>query len=275
MKRMTAGRALVLTPLLVVWFAVVQMETHSPAQTNLRAGADERSPQVAVSPSVLDFGLVGVRRTKDLTVTVSNAGGGKLKGTATAASPFSVVGDAYALKAGQSKSLTVRYKPSAPGTNTGSILLSGGTPAQVLLTGWARMPPEPPGKLRVVTRYVTEYEVKQADFILHYWSDLTSYVLKPPVMDRTVGAQFYSIYGRADVLKLAAARPGRALALIAVTYFPDSAAEETVKLAWANDLQSLGYKEIIFCRGNPNKVDQIIGLEVLNGPQETKLSAVK
>ena len=215
----------------------------------------------------MDFGLVGVRRTKDLTLTVSNVGGGILKGTATAAGSFSIKGDnTYSLNGGQKKSLNVRYMPSAPGTNTDSIILSGGTTAQVLVTGWARMLPEPPQKLRVVT----EAEVKLADFIVRYYDDRTSYMLKPPMKDRTAGADYYSICERADVLKLAAAQPGRELALVVIVHYPSSASEEPAKLAWANDLQSLGYKGIIFCRGG-DKVDRIVGLEVRNDPQVTKL----
>ena len=93
------------------------------------------------------------------------------------------------------------------------------------------------------------------------------------------GNIYCSIYQRAGVLELATERLGRELAIIVIPrYIPDSNLEEPVKLAWANDLQRLSYKRIIFCwAGNKpaSDVDDIPGLEVRDGPQVTKLSAAK
>jgi hypothetical protein len=239
--------------------------------STLRAGSEERSAQLTVSPGVLDFGGVGVGRTKDLTLVISNAGGSRLEGTAAATGPFSVVGETYSLKPGQSKSLRVRYKPAAPGTNTGAVTLAGGAGAQVPAKGWAGQPPAPPRNLRVVTAA----DVEQADFIVHYFDDRTSYLLKPASTDRIGGHGFYAVCQRADVLERAAARPGRELAIVSLIHYPTLASEQPVKLAWANDLQSLGYKRVLFCRADRIKVDRIVGLPVLDGPQATKLSAVE
>src|SRR5512135_2096798 len=119
------GGTLIATQLLLWWFAGAQMETSSGAQENLRAGSDERGPVIAVSPSVLDFKVVGVGRASDLILTVKNVGGGILKGKATVPGPFSIKGGTYALTSGESKSLTVRYRPQAPGTNSAAVVLAG------------------------------------------------------------------------------------------------------------------------------------------------------
>jgi hypothetical protein len=236
---------------------------------SLRADSDERSPQLAVSPGALDFEGVGVGRTKDLTLVISNAGGGRLEGTAAATSPFCVVGDTYSLKPGQSKSLKVRYKPSAPGTNTGTITLAGGTGAQIPIKGWAGQPPAPPRNLRVVT----VADVEQSDFIVHYFDDRTSYLLKPASTSGIGGHVFFEPCPRTNVLERAAAQPGRELALVVLIHYPAEATEKTVKLAWAKDLQKLGYKRVLFCRADRVKVDRIAGLPVLAGPEATELAA--
>ena len=75
-------------------------------------------------------------------------------------------------------------------------------------------------------------EEEQADFIAWYFSDQTSYLLKPLMMD---GA-FLSICDRLLVLKLAGQQPGREMAVIVLPYYPNSGSEEAGKLAWVNDL---------------------------------------
>ena len=264
MKR-TIGISLVVAQLMVFWFAVAQTRTSSPVPTALRAGSDSRSPLIAISPVVLNFGLVGVGRTKDLPLTVQNAGGGRLEGTATVAAPFSIVGARYSLKSGQSQSLTVRYKPTAPGTNTQSVVLGGASAATVLVTGSARTPPPPPGNLRI-TRFAEE---EQANFIVWYYSDQTSYVLKPAMMD----GQFRAICDRDLVLKLAAQQPRRELAVVVLIHYPNSASEEPVKLGWVNDLKRLGYQHTVFLRGG-NKME-VKDLPVLEGPQVTAMPVEK
>jgi hypothetical protein len=261
------GSTLIVAQFMVFWFALAQTETSSPAPTDLRAASDQPGPVITVSPDVLDFGLVGVKRSKALLLTVRNVGGGTLKGKATVAQPFSFVeAKTYSLQGGQSQEFVVQYRPTAEGTNRQSLVFSGGSTATVLVTGYARTPPQPPRNLRVVT----EAEVKRADFIVRYNDDRTSYVVKPPKKDEFAGGDYYSIYDRGDVLKLAAAQPGRELAIVVIAHYPTSASEEPAKLAWVKDLQSLGYKGIIFCWA-ANKVDRIIGLEVRDGPQATKL----
>jgi hypothetical protein len=122
--------AVLLVQFTVLWAAVEQRDR--------LAGSEEPNPAITVSPASLDFGLVGVGRSKDLKVTVRNAGGGVLKGIATVKPPSTVAGDSYSLRSGQSQSLTVRYRPTAEGTNNQSLLLTGGSAAIVPVMGSAR-----------------------------------------------------------------------------------------------------------------------------------------
>jgi Abnormal spindle-like microcephaly-assoc'd, ASPM-SPD-2-Hydin len=252
----------------VSWLAVAQTETASPAQTNLLAGSGQQSPVIAVSPGVLDFGLVGVSRTKDLTITVRNVGGGLLQGKATVEAPFSVAGNSYSLRSGQSQSLTVQYTPTAQGTNRQSLVFSGGSTATVPVIGSARFPPPPPGKPHLTSKPSQRFvEEEVADFIVRYYSDSTSYVLKPPMMSGI----YRSIYDRPLALKLAAQQPGRELAVVVLVHYPTAEGEETIKLAWINDLKRLGYQRVVFLRGG-NKMT-VKKLPVLDDPQDPAKSA--
>jgi hypothetical protein len=229
-------------------------------------------------PSALDFGLVGVGRTKDLTLTVRNAGGGKLAGTATVSTPFSIVaGNHYSLGGNQTQQLTVRYRPTAEGTNTQLLVFSGGSAATVPVTGSARIPPPPPGGLRITgtpssrasTPAAKFAEEEAADFIARYYSDETSYVLKPALMD----GQYRTICDRAFLLKLAGQQPRRELAVIVLIHYPETGTEDAVKLAWVNDLRGLGYRRVVFLRAR-NRM-QVNGLPILEDPPEAAMSAGK
>jgi hypothetical protein len=93
-------------------------------------------PVLEVTPGSLDFGYVPVGMTKDLTVTVKNAGGAALTGNATTVAPFSVISDgSYDLAPDQNKVLTIRYHPTSKGQHTGMVILIGGDGATVQVTG--------------------------------------------------------------------------------------------------------------------------------------------
>jgi hypothetical protein len=86
----------------------------------------------AVSPTgTVNFGSVNVGSFTDRTFTVSNTGGGTISGTASVASPFSVVsGSPFTLSgAGATQAVTVRFTPTAPATASAnlSFTASGGT----------------------------------------------------------------------------------------------------------------------------------------------------
>ncbi len=176
MKRILAGRFVALTLVLALGCAAALLAVAFAAQTSPQAATDPQAPRIGVSPVALDFGAVGVQRTKDLSLRIWNVGGGVLSGTAAAEGPFTIRDAAYSLKSGQSKTLTVRYKPTAPGTNTGAIVLSGADTVRVRVTARAGVPPPPPQRVR----FITPEEVDRADFIVRYSDERTSYVVKPP-----------------------------------------------------------------------------------------------
>lgn len=104
-------------------------------------------------------------------------------------------------------------------------------------------------------------EAEAADFIARYYSDDTSYVLKPATND---GA-FRSICDRALLMKLAGQQPRRDLAVIVLLHYPGAATEDSVKLAWVKDLRGMGYQRIVFLRSG-NRM-QVNGLPTLESPQ--------
>src|SRR5664279_3316211 len=76
-------------------------------------------------------------------------------------------------------------------------------------------------------------EEEAADFIARYYTDETSYALKPVMMDRA----FRSICDRALLLKLARQQPRHDLAVIVLIHYPNAAGEDSTKLAWVRDLK--------------------------------------
>jgi hypothetical protein len=106
-------------------------------------------------------------------------------------------------------------------------------------------------------------EADAADFIARYYSDETSYMVKPVTMD----GSYQSICDRSALLKLAREQPGRELAVIMLVHFQSTEAEEPVKLAWVNDLTGLGYRRIVFLRaGNGMQVNNLAVLESPRAP---------
>lgn len=256
--RMAICSVLVAAQLMTCWFAFAQSKTHSPLRTSQLIGSSQPSPVLAVSPSTLDFGLVGVGRSKDLTLKVQNVGGGELTGTATVTAPFVIAGNNYSLRSGQSKSLKVRYMPTVQGTNSKSVVFSGQSAVAVPVTGVARIPPSPPGNLKITSPFTEE---ETADFIVRYFSDQTSYALKPAMMD----GMFRSICDRAYLLKLATQQPRHELAVVVLVHYPEATVENTAKQAWVRDLKRLGYQRIVFLRGQNSM--SVNGLQVLEYPQ--------
>ena len=112
-------------------------------------------------------------------------------------------------------------------------------------------------------------EAEAADFIARYYSDETSYLLKPPMMD----GPYRSICDRARLLKLAGEQPRRELAVVVMIHYLGAQQEDTTKLAWVNDLKRLGYKRIVFLRGG-NRM-QVNGLPMLASPEGSGALAEK
>jgi hypothetical protein len=112
-------------------------------------------------------------------------------------------------------------------------------------------------------------EGEAADFIARYYSDETSYALKPALMEGT----FRSVCDRAFLLKLAGQQPRRELAVIVMIHYMGAQQEDTIKSAWASDLKKLGYQRIVFLRGD-NRM-QVNGLRMLPCPQGSAALAEK
>ncbi len=189
---------------------------------------------------------------------IQNTSAASLKGKATVSAPFRVIkGENYDLKSGQSHTLKVRYEPKAPGTNSAYLVFSGANEARIPVIGWARMPPSPPGNVRFV-------EEEQADFIVKYFSDQLSYILKPPKLEQIGEYRFQVPCDRILALKEAAAQAQvrRDLAVVVLIHYFDAESEEAAVSGWTKDLQVLRYKRLVFLRGDPKK-NQANNLHVL------------
>ena len=100
-------------------------------------------------------------------------------------------------------------------------------------------------------------EEAQADLIIRYYSDDTSYVLKPV----TTEGPFLTIFKKDAVLALAKQQPGRQLAVVALIHYGTESQADAVKHDWTNLLTEAGYRRIVFLRArNSMKVN---GLPVL------------
>jgi hypothetical protein len=124
------------------WLARGQTSAASSPNTN---------PVIMVSPGSLNFGAVAIGSTNDLRVTVQNAGGGTLAGTATVAEPFFIVSGAYSLGANQSQTVVVRYIPKAEGNHSQAVTFTGGGSATLSVQGQAGVVPPAPKDLHMLT----------------------------------------------------------------------------------------------------------------------------
>ena len=112
-------------------------------------------------------------------------------------------------------------------------------------------------------------EEESADFVARYYSDGTSYVLRPALKE----GSYQTICDRAHVLALAGQQPRRDLAVVVLIHYPGPSTEGPVKLAWVNDLKGLGYQRVVFLRGG-NRM-QVNGLPVLESPSASAIVAGK
>ena len=100
-------------------------------------------------------------------------------------------------------------------------------------------------------------EEDQADLIIRYYSDDTSYVLKPTTTEGT----FLTILKKDAVLALAKQQPSRQLAVVALIHYGAESQADTVKHDWTSLLTEAGYRRVVFLRArNSMKMN---GLPVL------------
>ena len=122
----------------------------SSAQTS---GLVVTNPVISVTPTNLNFGIIGVGRTKNLSVVVQNLGGGTLAGSvsASAGDAFSVVsGGTYALTNNQSQAVTIRYSPKSVGDFSQTVRFTGGGSMSVSAHGKSGIPPAAPTNVHIV-----------------------------------------------------------------------------------------------------------------------------
>jgi hypothetical protein len=87
-------------------------------------------------------------------------------------------------------------------------------------------------------------EEAQADLIIRYYSDSTSYVLKPTTMD----GPFLTIFKKDAVVALAKQQPSRQLAVVALIHYKAESEADAVKHDWTSLLTEAGYRRIVFLR---------------------------
>lgn len=86
------------------------------------------SPIASLTPSSLNFGIRATNTATYMTIALTNAGsaGTTLSGTASVASPFTIVSNAnYSLGSGQGQIIGVRYTPSGFAQDNGTMAFSG------------------------------------------------------------------------------------------------------------------------------------------------------
>ncbi|MBI3939538.1 MAG: choice-of-anchor D domain-containing protein [Acidobacteria bacterium] len=130
------------------------------------AGSDPPA-NIEVTPASLDFGSVGVGQSKDLTVTLRNAGAAALTvNSISSTSPqFSAPSPAtpFTLAAGGQQAVTVRFTPASSGAQTGSLTIaaSGSIGKVVVVSGTgASSAATPPSISAATVTKVTDDSVK-------------------------------------------------------------------------------------------------------------------
>ena len=86
------------------------------------------------------------------------------------------------------------------------------------------------------SRVVRFQEQDQANLIVRYYTDETSYVVKPQKTD----GPFLSILRWDDVLDVAKQLPGRELAVVILVHYPSQDTTEAVKTKWTRPADGIG-----------------------------------
>lgn len=117
-------------------FAADLVLTGDGDTTVFLVGTGTLPPAISVTPAQLNFGNIDVGVSSDMTFMIENLGDSVLNGTASVPPPFSIVGNpVYAINAGQSQALTVRFSPVVRGSFAENVTFTGGGGASAPLTG--------------------------------------------------------------------------------------------------------------------------------------------
>jgi hypothetical protein len=98
---------------------------------------------------------------------------------------------------------------------------------------------------------------EQANLIVRYYTDDTSYLLKPEAKN----GPFLAVLNKDAVLEVAKHQAGRQLAVVVLIHYAAESEAEAVKSKWKNLLTEAGYQRVVFLRGRSGT--QINGLPVL------------
>ena len=101
-------------------------------------GTLSNKPAIATFAGTLDFGTMLTGTSSNLTLMVTNMGGGTLTGTASVSGPFQIVsGGSYNLGSQSNQPVIVQFKPTVAGrTNQAIAFTSNGGNTNVNVTGW-------------------------------------------------------------------------------------------------------------------------------------------
>jgi hypothetical protein len=87
-------------------------------------------------------------------------------------------------------------------------------------------------------------EMDQASLVIRYYTDDTSYVLKPAAMD----GPFLAVLKKDAVLAVAKQQPARELAVVVMIHHGGDWEVEAVRQKWATLLTDAGYQRVVFLR---------------------------
>jgi hypothetical protein len=100
-------------------------------------------------------------------------------------------------------------------------------------------------------------EQERANLVVRYYTDDTSYVLKPAKSD----GPFLRVLRQDAVVDVARQQPGRELAVVILIHYGDESQAAAVKQKWTNLLTDVGYQRVVFLRSLGGM--QVDGLPVL------------
>jgi hypothetical protein len=100
-------------------------------------------------------------------------------------------------------------------------------------------------------------EQERANFVLRYYTDDISYVLKPEKTD----GPFLRVFRQDAVVDVARQQPGRELAVVILLPYGNEDQATAVKQKWTHLLTEVGYARVVFLRARGGM--QVDGLPVL------------
>jgi hypothetical protein len=101
------------------------------------------------------------------------------------------------------------------------------------------------------------HEEANADVIVRYFSDQTSYVLKPAKLE----GEFQSMFSRDEVLNLIQGQAGRDLAVVVLGRYGVKSMQTKVLGDWDHALADMGFRRRVFLQGGNSS--KVAGLPVL------------